>query len=62
MTDQPDHGHDAAGQFPYKVTGQEIVSPSDVAVLDPTADNGLTLTACHPKYSASKRIVDARRR
>jgi sortase A len=45
------------GVFHYMVTGQEIVSPNDVAVLDPTDTNQLTLTACHPKYSASKRIV-----
>jgi sortase A len=45
------------GVFHYAVTGQEIVSPNDVAVLDPTEDNQLTLTACHPKYSASKRII-----
>jgi sortase A len=45
------------GVFHYSVTGHEIVSPSDVAVLNSTTDNELTLTACHPKYSASKRIV-----
>jgi sortase A len=33
------------------------VSPNDVQVLDDKGDNELTLTACHPKYSASKRIV-----
>jgi sortase A len=45
------------GSFHYSVTGQEIVSPDDVQVLDDKGDNELTLTACHPKYSASKRIV-----
>jgi sortase A len=45
------------GSFHYSVTGQEIVSPNDVQVLDSKGDNELTLTACHPKYSASKRIV-----
>jgi sortase A len=45
------------GSFHYSVTGQEIVSPDDVHVLDDKGDNELTLTACHPKYSASKRIV-----
>ena len=39
------------------MTGQEIVSPEAVQVLDDKGDNELTLTACHPKYSASKRIV-----
>jgi sortase A len=45
------------GQFRYKVTGQKIVDPSDVSVLAPTKDNRLTLTTCHPKYSAAKRLV-----
>jgi sortase A len=45
------------GVFHYAVTGQEIVSPDDVQVLDDKGDNELTLTACHPKFSASKRIV-----
>jgi sortase A len=45
------------GTFKYLVTGQEIVSPSQVEVLDDFGDNRLTLTACHPKYSASQRIV-----
>lgn len=45
------------GVFHYSVTGQEIVSPEAVQVLDDRGANELTLTACHPKYSASKRIV-----
>ena len=45
------------GVFQYSVIGQEIVSPNDVQVLDDKGDNELTLTACHPKYSASKRII-----
>jgi sortase A len=34
-----------------------IVSPNDVWVLDDIGDNRLTLTACHPKFSASQRII-----
>jgi sortase A len=45
------------GSFVYKVTGQQVVDPSDVSVLAPTNDNRLTLTTCHPKYSAAKRLV-----
>jgi sortase A len=46
------------GSFHYAVTGQEIVSPDAIEVLDSKPDaNELTLTACHPKYSASKRII-----
>ncbi|NNF53397.1 MAG: class E sortase [Acidimicrobiales bacterium] len=39
------------------VSGHAIVSPYDVQVLDDYGDNRLTLTACHPKYSARQRIV-----
>lgn len=45
------------GLFKYKVTGQKIVDPSDVSVLAPSKDNRLTLTTCHPKYSAAKRLI-----
>ncbi|MEP6299632.1 MAG: hypothetical protein ABJ382_20110, partial [Ilumatobacter sp.] len=43
----------------YRVTGQEIVSPSQyevVATTDPTVAN-LTLTSCHPVFTARERIV-----
>lgn len=33
------------------------VTPDQVEVLDDFGDNRLTLTACHPKYSAKKRII-----
>jgi sortase A len=45
------------GAFRYEVSDQLIVSPKEVAVLDDFGDNRLTLTACHPKYSARQRIV-----
>jgi sortase A len=45
------------GEFRYLVTEQLIVSPSAVEVLEDKGDNRLTLTACHPKYSARQRIV-----
>lgn len=57
------------GRFVYEVRETTTVTPDDVAVLgdgywdldrDPTTrDATLTLTACHPKYSASERIVVA---
>jgi sortase A len=49
------------GSFTYKVmpNGTSIVGPNAVEVLQDKGDNRLTLTACHPKYSASKRIVVA---
>ena len=48
------------GQFTYLVRETVIVSPSQVEVLGPdywSWDNALTLTACHPKYSARQRII-----
>ena len=46
------------GSFWYAVTGTKIVSPDDVAVLRHRGGgNWLVLTACHPLYSAAKRIV-----
>ena len=38
-------------------SGHFVVSPDEVWVLNDFGDNRLTLTACHPKYSASQRIV-----
>jgi sortase A len=46
-----------SGSFHYRVTESKVVKPSDVSVLDPTADNRLTLTTCNPRYSASRRLV-----
>jgi sortase A len=53
------------GRFTYKVRaapdgsgrGWFTVKPTGVLVIAPTQTNQLTLTACHPKYSARQRIV-----
>ena len=48
----------AYGRFTYQVEGSRIVRPQEVGVL--TAVRGrerIVLTACHPLYSAAKRIV-----
>ena len=37
--------------------GHTIVRPDDTWVLDDFGDNRLTLTACHPKFSARQRII-----
>jgi sortase A len=47
------------GRFVYRVTGQEIVTPSDYQVIA-TVDNDqarLTLTSCHPKWTTRERII-----
>jgi sortase A len=46
------------GTFTYKVTGTRITTPSDASSLVSHAGTSkLVLTACHPLYSAAKRIV-----
>ena len=45
------------GEFTYEVAETLIVSPTQVDVLDDKGDNRLTLSACHPKYSARERII-----
>jgi sortase A len=44
-------------RYVYTVTEQFIVSPSQYEVLAPSDEPILTLTSCHPRYSASKRII-----
>jgi sortase A len=43
--------------FLYKVTGHEVVLPSDVSVLDNTPFPQLTLTTCNPRFSATTRLI-----
>ena len=45
------------GEFLYQMTSNQVVSPSDVAVVDATTTPQLTLTTCNPRYSASTRLV-----
>ncbi|HEX2313382.1 MAG TPA: class E sortase [Thermomonospora sp.] len=52
-------------QYVYKVTGHRIVRPSAVEVTAPVpfhprrkpTQRLITLTTCHPKYSAAKRLI-----
>jgi sortase A len=46
-----------AGEFRYVIDRIDIVSPGQVEVLDPTPEARLTLTTCHPKYTARQRLV-----
>jgi sortase A len=46
-------------RFTYLVTGQQIVTPQDswvVDTVDPTVAS-LTLTTCHPEFSAKQRLI-----
>jgi sortase A len=49
--------HMPGWDYVYKVTGTQIVYPTDLAVTDPTPTPTVTLIACHPKHSAAQRIV-----
>lgn len=52
-------------QFVYEVTDRKIVKPTAVEVTAPVpghpgrapTDKMITLTTCHPKYSAAKRLI-----
>ena len=41
----------------YRVERTKVVEPTDVQIHPPTGYQRLVLTACHPLYSASQRIV-----
>ena len=45
------------GRFRYEVTRKQIVQPNETSVLRQTEENLLTLTTCHPRFSASRRLV-----
>jgi sortase A len=52
-------------QFVYKVTGEKVVLPTQVDVTEPVPFHPgakptkrlITLTTCHPKYSAAHRLI-----
>lgn len=48
------------GEYRYRVVSTKVVGPYDVAVLDPSADEVLTLVTCYPFYfvgSAPSRFI-----
>ena len=47
----------AENRYIYEVYEQRIVLPTDLTVLEQSGEPKLTLTACHPWYSAAQRIV-----
>lgn len=49
--------YDQTGPFKYIVSETKVVSPTAVEVLDPSSDARLTLTTCHPKFSARQRLI-----
>jgi sortase A len=47
----------ADGEFAYRVTGHQIVTPDALWIVDQTATPTITIFACHPKGSARQRYV-----
>jgi sortase A len=45
------------GRFGYRVERTRIVPPTETSVIDRVDHDRLVLSACHPLYSAAKRIV-----
>ncbi|MFZ4516134.1 MAG: class E sortase [Acidimicrobiia bacterium] len=46
------------GTYTYRVSTEPfVVTPRQTEVLDPSPDTMLTLTTCHPKYSAAERLI-----
>ena len=43
--------------FRYRVEGRRIVDPGDLSVLRRVGHDRLVLSACHPLFSAARRIV-----
>lgn len=44
-------------EYKYKVVDVQIVSPTDNFVLQNFGDDRITLTTCHPKFSAKQRLI-----
>jgi sortase A len=45
------------GRFVYRVERTRIVEPTETSVTDRVDHDRLVLSACHPLYSAAKRII-----
>ena len=45
------------GRFVYRVERTRIVPPTETSVIDRVGYDRLVLSACHPLYSAAKRII-----
>jgi len=45
------------GRFSYEVEKTRIVAPSELSVIRRVSHDRLVLSACHPLYSAAKRII-----
>jgi sortase A len=44
-------------RYVYQVTSKKVVPPTDISVLDPTAENTLTLITCTPVGTSKNRLI-----
>ena len=47
----------AVGRHEYKVRETLVVEPTDIWVTDPRSGAWITLTTCHPEFSAQERYI-----
>jgi sortase A len=45
------------GTFTYRVTESRVVAPTEISVIASTEESKLTLTTCHPRFSARQRLI-----
>lgn len=48
---------DSQRGYKYMVTESKIVRPTEIGVIAPSTDARLTLTTCHPRFSARQRLI-----
>lgn len=49
--------YDVTGPFRYRVAETKVVEPTEIGVIAPSSDARLTLTTCHPRFSARQRLI-----
>lgn len=49
--------HTRTETYIYEVSETKIVAPTDLSVVVPTDEARLTLTTCHPRFSARQRLI-----
>lgn len=48
---------DREGTYKYVVSESKIVAPTDLSVVTESTESKLTLTTCHPRFSARQRLI-----
>ncbi len=48
---------DREGTYKYVVSESKIVAPTDLTVVTKSTESKLTLTTCHPRFSAKQRLI-----